>query len=251
MSRPDRSKPSLLQTPRRVVLAAAALAALTAATIIGAGCMTTPKATTPAASVARSDAASAPVAVVAASAVSASGASGASGAAVPAPTPTPAPASAAPNPGQASLTQAQGEGRSRFVLVRWQEPGAAPKDLPPAEGDGEDPSNPPISIEFSAGLEAAGGVASGYSGCNRFTGPYEKLVSGMRFGALVSTRVACDPARMQLENDFLEALKSPLATVGMQPSSAGAQGRQVIWKTAGGALLQFAEHPLPPRGQPH
>lgn len=251
MSRPDRSKPSLLQTPRRVVLAAAALAALTAATIIGAGCMTTPKATTPAASVARSDAASAPVAVVAASAVSASGASGASGAAVPAPTPTPAPASAAPNPGQASLTQAQGEGRSRFVLVRWQEPGAAPKDLPPAEGDGEDPSNPPISIEFSAGLEAASGVASGYSGCNRFTGPYEKLVSGMRFGVLVSTHVACDPARMQLENDFLEALKSPLATVGMQPSSAGAQGRQVIWKTGGGALLQFAEHPLPPRGQPH
>ncbi|MHA6879381.1 META domain-containing protein [Ralstonia pseudosolanacearum] len=251
MSRPDRSKPSLLQTPRRVVLAAAALAALTAATIIGAGCMTTPKATTPAASVARSDAASAPVAVVAASAVSASGASGASGAAVPAPTPTPAPASAASNTGQASLTQAQGEGRSRFVLVRWQEPGATPKDLPPAEADGEDPSNPPISIEFSAGLEAASGVASGYSGCNRFTGPYEKLVSGMRFGALVSTRVACDPARMQLENDFLEALKSPLATVGMQPSSAGAQGRQVIWKTAGGALLQFAERPLPPRGQPH
>ncbi|MHA6886119.1 META domain-containing protein [Ralstonia pseudosolanacearum] len=251
MSRPDRSKPSLLQTPRRVVLAAAALAALTAATIIGAGCMTTPKATTPVASVAHSDAASAPVAVVAASAVS--GASGASGAAVPVPTPTPAPASAAPNPGQASLTQAQGEGRSRFVLVRWQEPGAAPKDLPPAEGDGdgEDPSNPPISIEFSAGLEAASGVASGYSGCNRFTGPYEKLVSGMRFGALVSTHVACDPARMQLENDFLEALKSPLATVGMQPSSASAQGRQVIWKTAGGALLQFAEHPLPPRGQPH
>ncbi|MHA6909648.1 META domain-containing protein [Ralstonia pseudosolanacearum] len=246
MSHPDRSKPSLLQTPRRVVLAAAALAALTAATIIGAGCMTTPKATTPVAPVVRSDTASAPVAVVAASAVS-----GASGAAVPASTPIPAPASAAPNSGQASLTQAQGEGRSRFVLVRWQEPGAVPKELPPAESDGEDPSNPPISIEFSAGLEAASGVASGYSGCNRFTGPYEKLVSGMRFGALVSTRVACDPARMQLENDFLEALKSPLATVGMQPSSAGAQGRQVIWKTAGGALLQFAEHPLPPRGQPH
>ncbi|AXV77775.1 MULTISPECIES: META domain-containing protein [Ralstonia solanacearum species complex] len=239
MFRPDRSKPRLLQTPRRVVLAAAALAALTAATIIGAGCMTTPKATAP---VVHSDAASAPVAVAASAPVSAP---------TPTPTPTPAPASAAPNPGQASLTQAQGEGRSRFVLVRWQEPGATPKELPSAEGDSADPANPPISIEFSAGLEAASGVASGYSGCNRFTGPYEKLVSGMRFGMLVSTRMACDPARMQLENDFLEALKSPLATVGMQPSSAGAQGRQVIWKTASGALLQFAEHPLPPRGQSH
>ncbi len=241
MSRPDRSKSSLLQTPRRVVLAAAALAVLTAATIIGAGCMTTPKATAP---VAHSDAASAPVAVAASAAVPAS-------TPTPAPAPIPAPASAAPNTGQASLAQAQGEGRSRFVLVRWQEPGAAPKALPSAEGDGVDPSNPPISIEFSAGLEAASGVASGYAGCNRFTGPYEKLVSGMRFGALVSTRMACDPERMQLENDFLEALKSPLATVGMQPSSAGAQGRQVIWKTAGGTLLQFAEHPLPPRGQSH
>ncbi|MCL9842848.1 META domain-containing protein [Ralstonia solanacearum] len=241
MSRPDHSKPSLLQTPRRVVLAAAALAALTAATIIGAGCMTTPKVTAP---VAHSDAASAPVAPVAPIADAAS-------AVVPASTPTPAPASAAPNTGQASLAQAQGEGRSHFVLVRWQEPGAAPKELPPAEGEGADPANPPISIEFSAGLEAASGVASGYSSCNRFTGPYEKLVSGMRFGTLVSTRMVCDPARMQLENDFLEALKSPLATVGMQPSSAGAQGRQVIWKTAGGVLLQFAEHPLPPRGQSH
>ncbi|CBJ43906.1 META domain-containing protein [Ralstonia solanacearum] len=240
MSRPDHSKPSLLRTPRRVVLAAAALAALTAATIIGAGCMTTPKATAP---LAHSDAASAPVAPIAATA----------SAVVPAstPTPAPAPASAASNTGQASLTQAQSEGRSHFVLVRWQEPGAAPKELPPAEGEGADPANPPISIEFSAGLEATSGVASGYSGCNRFTGPYEKLVSGMRFGTLVSTHTACDPARMQLENDFLEALKSPLATVGMQPSSAGAHGRQVIWKTGGGGLLQFAEHPLPPRGQSH
>ncbi|MDF7031633.1 META domain-containing protein, partial [Escherichia coli] len=79
-------------------------------------------------------------------------------------------------------------------------------------------------------LLTANGVVSGYSGCNRFSGPYEKLASGMRFGNLVSTRMACDPARMELETAFLEALKSPLATVGMQPSSNGKQGRQVIWK---------------------
>ena len=139
------------------------------------------------------------------------------------------------------------------MLVRWQEPGAAPKDLPSAEGEGEsaDPAAQPISIEFSAGLEAANGVVSGYSGCNRFSGPYEKLASGMRFGNLVSTRMACDPPRMELETAFLEALKAPLATVGMQPSASGKQGRQVIWKTTSGALLQFAERPLPPRGQTH
>ena len=121
------------------------------------------------------------------------------------------------------------------MLVRWQEPGAAPKELPAAEEEGADPNAQPIAIEFSAGLEAANGVASGYSGCNRFTGPYEKLVSGMRFGSLATTRMACDPARMELETAFLEALKSPLATVGMQPSASGRQGRQVIWKTASGA----------------
>lgn len=226
MSQSNRPKPSLLQTPRRVVLTAAALAAVTAATIIGAGCMTTtPSSATAAAAPA---AASAPAAAT-----------------------KQTPANAAPNPGQATLAQAQGEGRSRFVLVRWQESGAAPKELPSAEGDDADPATQPISIEFSAGLEAANGVVSGYSGCNRFSGPYEKLASGMRFGNLVSTRMACDPARMELETAFLEALKSPLATVGMQPSANGKQGRQVIWKTTSGALLQFAERPLPPRGQTH
>lgn len=123
--------------------------------------------------------------------------------------------------------------------------------MPSAEGDDTDPAAQPISIEFSGGLEAANGVVSGYSGCNRFSGPYEKLASGMRFGNLVSTRMACDPARTELETAFLEALKSPLATVGMQPSASGTQGRQVIWKTTSGALLQFAERPLPPRGQTH
>lgn len=231
MSQPNRSKPSLLQTPRRVVLTAAALAAVTAATIIGAGCMTPTPSSKPATTAAGVAPASAPAAET-----------------------KPTPASAAPNPGQATLTQAQGEGRSRFVLVRWQEPGAAPKELPSAEGDGADPAASPISIEFSAGLEAANGVVSGYSGCNRFSGPYEKLASGMRFGNLVSTRMACDPPRMELETAFLEALKAPLATVGMQPSADGKQGRQVIWKTTSGALLQFAERPLTtsaPRGQTH
>ncbi len=238
MSQPNRPKPNLLQTPRRVVLTAAALAVLTAATIIGAGCMTPAASTKPAATVS-----TAPASTPAAQAASA-------------PEAKPAPASAAPNTGQATLTQAQGEGRSRFVLVRWQEPNEAPKELPSneTEGEGADPAAQPIAIEFSAGLEAANGVASGYAGCNRFSGPYEKLASGMRFGNLVTTRMACDPARMELETAFLEALKSPLATVGMQPSAAGAQGRQVIWKTASGALLQFAERPLStsaPRGQNH
>ncbi len=237
MSHPDRSKPSLLHTPRRVVLVAAALAALTAATIIGAGCMTPTVTSKPAA---------APVAAVPASAPVAA----ASSPAAPTPAPAAAPVAATPNAGQASPAQAQGEGRSRFVLVRWQESGAAPKELPSAEEEGADPANQPLFIEFSAGLEAASGVASGYAGCNRFTGPYEKLVSGMRFGALVATRMASDPARMQLETDFLEALKSPLATVGMQPSPAGKQGRQVVWKTASGALLQFAERPLSAPSQP-
>lgn len=233
MSQPNRPKPGLLQTPRRVVLMAAALAVLTAATIIGAGCMTPaasskPAATTIATASAPAASASAPVAEA-----------------------KQTPASAIPNPGQATLTQAQGEGRSRFVLVRWQEPGAAPKELPSAEGESADPAAQPIAIEFSAGLEAANGVVSGYSGCNRFSGPYEKLTSGMRFGNLVSTRMACDPPRMELETAFLEALKAPLATVGMQPSASGKQGRQVIWKTTSGALLQFAERPLPPRGETH
>ncbi|EYS96951.1 heat shock protein HslJ [Cupriavidus sp. SK-4] len=133
-----------------------------------------------------------------------------------------------------NLNQTQPSGPSRWELVRWQQPDGALRDIP--HGD----NGQPIIFEFNEGIDAAQGTVSGTSGCNRFTGSYGKTDTGIRFDRIAGTRMACPPPRMELESALLKAMQTPFATVGTQPS-AGSTGRQIIWKTAGGDLLQFVE----------
>ncbi|MDF3886525.1 META and DUF4377 domain-containing protein [Cupriavidus basilensis] len=146
---------------------------------------------------------------------------------------TTSPAPDSPGAG-ASLNQAQTGGPSRWELVRWQQADGTLKPIP--HGD----NGEPIIFEFNSGIDSAQGTVSGYSGCNRFTGGYGKTATGMRFDRLAGTRMACVPPRGDLESALLNAMQSPFTTVGTQPS-AGSTGRQIIWKTAGGDLLQFIE----------
>lgn len=132
------------------------------------------------------------------------------------------------------LTETQSGGPSRWELVRWQQPDGSLKTLP--HGD----NGEPVLFEFNAGIDAAQGTVSGTTGCNRFTGSYGKTESGMRFDRIATTRMACPEPRMALENSLLKAMQQPFATVGTQPS-AGSTGRQIVWKTADGDLLQFVE----------
>ncbi|WP_420993470.1 META and DUF4377 domain-containing protein [Cupriavidus sp. 30B13] len=134
----------------------------------------------------------------------------------------------------ASLNQTQSGGPSRWELVRWQQPDGTLRPIP--HGD----NGQPIVFEFNSGIDAAQGTVSGYSGCNRFTGGYGKTDAGMRFDRMAGTRMACMPPRGELEGALLKAMQSPFTTVGTQPS-AGSTGRQIIWKTADGDLLQFVE----------
>lgn len=54
-----------------------------------------------------------------------------------------------------------------------------------------------------------GGQASGNSGCNGFSGAYQFLSEQrIAFGALASTRRACDPAIMEQESRYLSILQS-------------------------------------------
>lgn len=142
----------------------------------------------------------------------------------------------APNSPGASpaLNETQTSGPSRWELVRWQAPDGAVKPIP--HGD----NGEPVIFEFNAGIDAAQGTVSGNSGCNRFTGRYGKTQNGMQFEQVAGTRMACPSPRMELETSLLQAMQSPFTTVGTQPS-AGPSGRQIIWKTAAGDLLQFAE----------
>jgi len=134
----------------------------------------------------------------------------------------------------AGLNQSQSDGPSRWELMRWQQADGTLKPIP--HGD----NGEPIVFEFSAGIDAAQGRVSGYSGCNRFTGSYGKIAGGIRFGPVAGTRMACEPPRMALESALYQLMQAPLNTIGLQPSS-GSMGRQVIWKAANGDLLQFVE----------
>lgn len=134
-----------------------------------------------------------------------------------------------------SLTETRPGGPSRWELVRWQQADGSNRALP--QGDGAQT----VVLEFNAGIDAEQGTVSGNSGCNRFRGSYGKTASGMRFDGLASTRMACPPASMAIENALLQAFREPLTTVASQPSAAGGSGRQIVWKTASGDLLHFVE----------
>lgn len=134
----------------------------------------------------------------------------------------------------ASLNETRSSGPSRWELVRWQRTDGSLRDIP--HGD----NGEPIVFNFSDGIDSSQGTVSGTSGCNRFTGGYGKTSTGIRFDRIAGTRMACPGPRMELESALLKAMQSPLTTVGTQPS-AGSTGRQIIWKTADGELLQFVE----------
>ena len=61
--------------------------------------------------------------------------------------------------------------------------------------------------DVSITLEIDDDVASGYSGCNSYTGTFESTADGVSFGPLASTRMACSPdGVMTLEARYLKAL---------------------------------------------
>lgn len=133
-----------------------------------------------------------------------------------------------------ALNETRSGGPSRWELVRWQRADGTLREIP--HGD----NGEPIVFNFSDGIDSPQGTVSGTSGCNRFTGGYGKTDTGIRFDRVAGTRMVCPGMRMEVEQALLKAMASPLTTVGTQPS-AGSTGRQIIWKTADGDLLQFVE----------
>ena len=52
------------------------------------------------------------------------------------------------------------------------------------------------------------GTASGFGGCNRFTGKYELDGDSIAIGPLASTRMACEDAKTAVEDAYLPALEA-------------------------------------------
>lgn len=62
------------------------------------------------------------------------------------------------------------------------------------------PATSEVTLDFAAQ------AVSGMSGCNRYSGPYSGTGSNITFGPLALTRMACQPAKMDIELGFTRAL---------------------------------------------
>jgi heat shock protein HslJ len=89
-------------------------------------------------------------------------------------------------------------------------------------------------------LAFADGRGAGSSGCNRYSGPVTIGKGTLRFGDIMSTRMACiDDAAMRTEADYLRAL------AGAGRWTLSTRGRLVL--TGSGGTIEFRPEVAPRR----
>lgn len=140
-----------------------------------------------------------------------------------------------------ATTSADSLAQTHWELVSWVDAKGQQRDIP--HGD----NGEPISLTFYAqGKEHA---VSGFAGCNRYMSSY-LLENGMlRIAAPATTRMACpEPARAQLEHDYLKAL-TDIRAFTLDASGAP---RHLVFTLASGAVLEFSrrEDPATPESTP-
>ena len=90
---------------------------------------------------------------------------------------------------------------TKWELVRWNLPPNARGEVRARQIPQGDSSNP-IQILFDSNGERV----SGSTGCNRFTARITEDAKGFTLDQIATTKMACTPQRMELENDFLYQL---------------------------------------------
>jgi len=90
---------------------------------------------------------------------------------------------------------------TRWELTRWNLPPNSYGEVRARQIPQGEASNP-IQITF----DANGQRVSGSTGCNRFTAELNEDSRGFSLSKIASTKMACAPQRMELENDFLYEL---------------------------------------------
>lgn len=90
---------------------------------------------------------------------------------------------------------------TKWELVRWNLTPNARGEVRTRQIPQGDISNP-IQIIFDANGERV----SGSTGCNRFTARITEDARGFTLDQIATTKMACTPQRMELENDFLYQL---------------------------------------------
>jgi heat shock protein HslJ len=90
---------------------------------------------------------------------------------------------------------------TRWELTRWNLAPNSKGEVRARQIPQGEASNP-IQIAF----DANGQRVSGSTGCNRFTAELDEDSRGFSLSKIASTKMACSPQRMELENDFLYQL---------------------------------------------
>lgn len=116
-----------------------------------------------------------------------------------------------------------------WQLASWRNADGSQRDVPQGDAGGQ-----PIQLTLST----ADGVrrASGFSGCNRYSGLYTVKNGLLGFGPLAGTRMACPgSAGGKLERPYLDAL-AHVSKAGLQMQAP----QQLYLVTDDGATLTFA-----------
>lgn len=90
---------------------------------------------------------------------------------------------------------------TKWELTRWNLPPNNNGEVRARQIPQGDASNP-IQIIF----DINGQRLSGSTGCNRFTATLDEDARGFSLKQIATTKMACSPQRMELENDFLYQL---------------------------------------------
>ncbi|WP_231970390.1 META domain-containing protein [Polynucleobacter necessarius] len=119
---------------------------------------------------------------------------------------------------------------TKWELTRWNLPPnvngeVRTRQIPVGE------ASKPIQITF----DANGQRVSGFTGCNRFTAELDEDSRGFSLSKIASTKVACNPQRMELENDFLYELNDYRSIVR--------NGDQLLMIGTDREVLSFVQRP--------
>jgi heat shock protein HslJ len=111
---------------------------------------------------------------------------------------------------------------TNWELMRWEQAGEL-KSLPHGDNGG------PISLTFNH-IDDQQRV-SGHAGCNRYNSSYSTANGKLSIAPIASTRMACEPGRMQLESAYLQALTTIAST--------STQDQELTLTTTAGDKLVF------------
>jgi heat shock protein HslJ len=134
-----------------------------------------------------------------------------------------------PDPFNPAATQLLDD--TSWQLTSWTRADGATRDVPHGEADKTADGSITLVLSTANGQRRA----SGFSGCNRYTGTYMLRDGKLSFGPLAGTRMACASVGGKLESDYLDAL-AHVDKSGVQMRAP--QELQLI--TASGDTLVFA-----------